>query len=86
MANFNFNKVILGGRLTADPELRTTATGVSVVSFTVAVTSSTALHGELLQNLFPAISKRQVRSVSSVLSKRETGPISRDRSVLPPTL
>ena len=37
MANFNFNKVILGGRLTADPELRTTATGVSVVSFTVAV-------------------------------------------------
>ena len=23
MANFNFNKVILGGRLTADPELKT---------------------------------------------------------------
>lgn len=22
MANFNFNKVILGGRLTADPELK----------------------------------------------------------------
>ena len=37
MANFNFNKVILGGRLTADPELRTTSSGVSVVSFTVAV-------------------------------------------------
>lgn len=37
MANFNFNKVILGGRLTADPELKTTGTGVSVTSFTVAV-------------------------------------------------
>jgi len=37
MANFNFNKVILGGRLTADPELKTTPGGVSVTSFTVAV-------------------------------------------------
>ena len=37
MANFNFNRVILGGRLTADPELKTTGTGVSVTSFTIAV-------------------------------------------------
>ena len=37
MANFNFNKVILGGRLTADPVLKTTATGVSVTSFSIAV-------------------------------------------------
>lgn len=37
MANFNFNKVIIGGRLTSDPELKTTASGVSVTSFTVAV-------------------------------------------------
>lgn len=37
MANFNFNKTILGGRLTADPELKTTPAGVSVTSFTVAV-------------------------------------------------
>ncbi|MGN1409061.1 MAG: single-stranded DNA-binding protein, partial [Eubacteriales bacterium] len=36
MANFNLNKVILGGRLTADPELKTTPSGVSVTSFTVA--------------------------------------------------
>ncbi|MGM9653314.1 MAG: single-stranded DNA-binding protein [Eubacteriales bacterium] len=40
MANFNFNKVILGGRLTADPELKTTPSGVSVTSFTVAVNRS----------------------------------------------
>ena len=31
------NKVQLVGRLTRDPELRTTANGVSVCSFTVAV-------------------------------------------------
>ena len=37
MANFNFNKVILGGRLTADPELKTTPSGIAVTSFTVAV-------------------------------------------------
>ena len=37
MANFNFNKVILGGRLTANPELRQTQSGTSVASFTVAV-------------------------------------------------
>ena len=37
MANFNFNKVIIGGRLTADPELKTTLSGISVTSFSVAV-------------------------------------------------
>ena len=37
MANFNFNKVILGGRLTADPELKQTTSGIAVTTFTVAV-------------------------------------------------
>lgn len=37
MANFNFNKVILGGRLTADVELKTTPSGVTVCSFSLAV-------------------------------------------------
>lgn len=32
-----FNKVILMGRLTADPELKQTATGVAVTSFSLAV-------------------------------------------------
>lgn len=36
-ANFNFNKSFLGGRLTADPELKTTQNGISVCSFTLAV-------------------------------------------------
>ena len=37
MANLNLNKVILGGRLTADVELKTTPSGVSVCSFSIAV-------------------------------------------------
>lgn len=37
MANFNFNKVIIGGRLTADAELKTTPSGVSVTTFSIAV-------------------------------------------------
>lgn len=32
----NLNKVIIAGRLTADPELRTTSSGESVASFSVA--------------------------------------------------
>ncbi len=37
MANLNLNKVVLAGRLTSDPELKTTQSGISVTSFTVAV-------------------------------------------------
>ena len=37
MANFNLNKVILGGRMVADPELKQTTAGVPVVSFRIAV-------------------------------------------------
>jgi single-strand DNA-binding protein len=37
MANFNFNKVIIGGRLTSDPELKNTASGTNMTSFSVAV-------------------------------------------------
>lgn len=37
MANLNLNKVIMAGRLTADPELRTTPSGVPVTRFTVAI-------------------------------------------------
>ena len=37
MSNLNLNKVVIAGRMTADPELKLTQTGVSVVSFSVAV-------------------------------------------------
>lgn len=37
MSNINFNKVILGGRLTADPELKVTTQGTPVTSFNIAI-------------------------------------------------
>lgn len=37
MANLNFNKAIIGGRLTSDPEIRQTINGRIVCQFTVAV-------------------------------------------------
>ena len=46
MANFNFNKVILGGRLTANPEVKQTQTGVPVCSFTLAVNRKYAKEGQ----------------------------------------
>ena len=46
MANFNFNKAILGGRLTSDPELKTTQSGTNVCSFTIAVNRRGAKDGQ----------------------------------------
>lgn len=37
MANFNYNEVTIGGRLTVQPELTTTKTGKEMTTFTVAV-------------------------------------------------
>ena len=37
MSSLNLNKVILGGRLTADPELKQTQSGTPVVSFSIAI-------------------------------------------------
>lgn len=40
------NKVILMGRLTADPELKTTPSGISVTSFSIAVDRNYVKQGE----------------------------------------
>ena len=37
MSSLNLNKVVICGRLTADPELKQTTSGIAVVSFTLAV-------------------------------------------------
>lgn len=52
MANFNFNKVILGGRLTSDPELKTTPSGVPVTSFRLAVNRRGKGEGEGTSDFF----------------------------------
>lgn len=41
MANFSFNKVILGGRLTSDVEVKQTASGIPVCNFNLAVNRKT---------------------------------------------
>lgn len=53
MSNLNLNKVILAGRLTADPELKSTPSGIPVTSFTVAVNRGRrAKNGEETQTDF----------------------------------
>ena len=46
MSSLNLNKVILCGRLTADPELKTTPSGVSVTQFSIAVNRKYQSKGE----------------------------------------
>lgn len=58
MANFNFNKVILGGRLTADPELRQTPQGVTVTSFDIAVNKPYSKDKEQQADYFRCIAWR----------------------------
>lgn len=46
MASLNLNKVILGGRLVSDPELKQTQSGIPVCSFSVAVNRRVSSEGE----------------------------------------
>ena len=60
MANFNFNKVILGGRLTADPELKQTSNGIAVTSFSIAVNRQYSKNAEQRQtDFFNVVAWRQ---------------------------
>ena len=52
MANLNLNKVILGGRLTSDLELKTTPSGVTVTTFSLAVNRKYSGKGEEQQTDF----------------------------------
>lgn len=71
MSCLNLNKVVLAGRLTNDPELKQTATGVSVMSFTIAVNRRYASKNEQgeSQNQADFISVVAWRSTAEFISK-----------------
>jgi single-strand DNA-binding protein len=51
----SYNKVILIGRLVADPELKQTGSGVAVTNFTIAVDRKYSREGQEKQADFPTI-------------------------------
>jgi single-strand DNA-binding protein len=59
MASLYINKVILCGRLTATPELKTTPSGVSVCSFTIAVNRRYSKEGEQQADFISVVAWRQ---------------------------
>lgn len=59
MASFNFCKVIIGGRITAEPELKTTPSGISVTSFSVAVNRRSSGNQESQADFFNVTAWRQ---------------------------
>lgn len=59
MANLNLNKVILGGRLTADVELKQTQNGVAVCSFSLAVNRRFQAEGQQQTDFINCVAWRQ---------------------------
>lgn len=59
MANFNLNKVLLGGRLTADVELKQTPSGVSVAQFSLAVNRKYQADGQQQTDFINCVAWRQ---------------------------
>jgi single-strand DNA-binding protein len=70
MANFNYNEVKLGGRLTADPEFQTTASGVAKASFSVAVSKQARKDEERKTDFFDVIAWRQTAEFISRYFKK----------------
>lgn len=53
------NRIVLMGRLTADPELKTTTSGLFTTSFTVAVDRSYSSNGERKTDFIPCVAWRK---------------------------
>lgn len=70
MSNFNFNKVILGGRLTADVELKQTQNGTSVCSFSLAVNRRFSSEGERQTDFITCQAWRQTAEFISKYFKK----------------
>ena len=94
----SFNKVILMGNLTADPELKQTPSGVAVTSFSIAVERrfqnqvsvtlilSIQSAGAKLPKPFQSISVKVSRFLFAVRFRRVAGPITTVRSAIQPRL
>lgn len=67
MSNLNLNKVVLCGRLTADPELKQTGSGIAVVTFTLAINRRFQS-----KNVDPNAAPQQQADFISVVAWRQT--------------
>ena len=64
------NKVVLIGRLTKDPELRFTPSGVGVATFTLAVERQFSSNGEKETDFIPIVAwKKQAENCAEYLKK-----------------
>lgn len=70
MSNFNLNKVILGGRLTADVELKKTPQGLSVCSFSIAVNRRTSKEQEQQADFINCVAWRNTAEFISKYFKK----------------
>ena len=70
MANLNLNKVVLAGRLTADPELKQTTSGVPVCSFTLAINRRFSKEGEQQADFINCVAWRQTAEFISKYFKK----------------
>ena len=72
--SLNLNKVVLAGRMTADPELKQTASGISVLSFTIAVNrrfaSRSSEQGESQADFINVVAWRQTAEFISKYFKK----------------
>lgn len=59
MANFNFNRAILGGRLTADPEARMTQSGTHVCTFNIAVNRRGSKDGQQMSDFISCVAWKE---------------------------
>ena len=70
MANLNFNKAMIGGRLTADVELKQTPSGVSVCTFSIAVNRKGAKDGDQKTDFINCVAWRNTADfISKYFSK-----------------
>lgn len=70
MANLNLNKAILGGRLTADVELKQTQSGVPVCTFTLAVNRKPAKDKETVTDFINCVAWRNTAEFISKYFKK----------------